>query len=274
MLEKLKGKLHQVIFGTDTPAGKAFDIALILLIAASVLVVILESIPKVKSDYLQYFDSVEWFFTVVFTLEYLLRVWISRKPLSYVFSFFGIIDLMTVLPTYVSLLIPGAESLLVIRMLRLLRVFRIFKMVRFIHEAHLILLALQSSLRKITVFIMTVMTLVTIMGTLMYLVEGEHSGFSSIPAGMYWAIVTVTTVGFGDITPSTGLGQFIASILMLMGYAIIALPTGLVTAEFVAQKREAEGEGKILTCNNCAYVETDLNANFCKRCGESFESGY
>ena len=269
MTEKYRKLLHRIIFGTDTPAGKNFDIVLIVLIAASVLVVILESIPSLKADYLFYFDTIEWFFTIVFTIEYFLRIWISRKPITYIFSFFGIIDLLTVLPTYVSLLIPGAESLLVIRMLRLLRVFRIFKMVRFIQEAHLILLALQSSLRKITVFIMTVMTLVTIMGTLMYLVEGEESGFSSIPSGMYWAIVTVTTVGFGDITPATPLGQVIASILMLMGYAIIAVPTGLVTAEFVAQKKEHQ---LTLTCGECAFEETDTSAKFCKRCGKSFLS--
>lgn len=267
-MNKLKTRLYHIVFGTDTPAGKAFDLVLVFLIFASVIVVVLESISELKVNFSREFYLIEWGFTIVFSLEYLLRIWISKKPFRYIFSFLGLIDFFSILPTFLSFFFPGTQSLMVIRMLRLLRVFRILKMVRFIQEAQLIALALKSSLRKIIVFIMTVLTIVTITGTLMYLIEGEESGFTNIPKGMYWAIVTLTTVGFGDITPVTPLGQLLASFIMLMGYAIIAVPTGLVTAEFVYQRKQGE---EMLICNNCGHIESNNEAKFCQKCGVPFE---
>lgn len=267
-MEKLRQELREIIFGTTTFWGRAFDLVLIIMIFLSIITVTLETVPSLKLDYHGLFISLEWFFTVIFTIEYLARIWCTDTKRVYIFSFFGIVDLLSILPTYLRFFIPGAQTLMVIRMFRLLRIFRILKMVRFIREGRLILLALRGSFHKILVFIFTVSTIVTIMGALMYLIEGEKSGFSSIPTGMYWAIVTVTTVGFGDITPITPMGQFMASILMLMGYAIIAVPTGLVTAEFVRQKEKFKESH---TCSNCGFNEIDIEANYCRRCGNQFD---
>lgn len=267
-MEEIRQKLRVIIFGTDTYLGRLFDLVLIVMIFLSIITVTLETVPLFKKEYKDIFIWLEWFFTVVFTLEYFARIWCTDYKKSYVFSFFGLVDLLSILPTYLSFFIPGAQTLMVIRMFRLLRIFRILKMVRFIRESRLILLALKGSFHKILVFIFTVSTIVTIMGALMYLIEGEKSGYSSIPAGMYWAIVTVTTVGYGDISPVTPLGQFMASILMLMGYAIIAVPTGLVTAEFVKQKEKYK---ESQACKRCGFMETDVEASYCRKCGTQYE---
>lgn len=272
-------KVHTIVFGTETWAGKAFDVVLIVAILLSVTVVLLASVPSLQRAYGYWFVRVEWGLTLLFSIEYLARVWVSEKRWSYVFSFFGLIDLLSTVPTYLSLFIPGSESLLVIRLLRVLRIFRILKMGRYIREARIIVLALKASMYKIAVFISAVLVLVTILGTLMYLIEGQSDDthFSSIPMSIYWSIVTLTTVGFGDIVPQTVLGQILASAIMLMGYAIIAVPTGLVTAEFL-RKEPSEKDESIESiardsknCSFCGKQSLDDQANYCSHCGNAFE---
>ena len=264
---RCRRKLRSIVFGTDTPAGLLFDVVLILAIVLSVLIVLLASVPSLQSAYEQSFYVAEWIVTVLFSLEYVARIVVTTNRLRYAFSFFGLIDLLSTIPTYLSLFIPGSESLLVIRLLRVLRIFRILKMGRYIREAQVIVEALRASIYKIIVFILGVLILVTIMGTLMYLIEGteENSLFSSIPMSIYWAIVTLTTVGFGDIVPHTVLGQILASVIMLMGYAIIAVPTGLVTAEFIKKDRNITRAER--TCGSCGHITRDADDKFCSRCG-------
>ena len=256
--------LHEVIFEAETPAGRGFDVALLVLILVSVLAVLLESVETIRLAYGRELRWLEWTVTLLFTVEYALRLVAVDRPLAYARSFFGVVDLLAVLPTYVSLVVPGAHSLLVIRALRLLRVFRIFKLGHFVGEAQVLRRALAASSRKITVFLVTVLTLVLIIGSAMYLVEGPEHGFTSIPLSIYWAIVTLTTVGYGDLAPQTVFGRVLASAVMVLGYGILAVPTGIVTAELV------QGHTRPVTtqaCPACSAYGHDPDARHCKYCG-------
>ena len=264
LIPSWRQKLYDIIFGTDTAAGRAFDIALLWVIGASIAVVLLESMSELRAVYGPVFKLFEWLFTTLFTLEYILRLFSVRKPALYAKSFFGVIDLLAFLPAYLSLFVSGAHSLLVIRALRLLRVFRVLKLGRYIKAGHMLLAALKASRVKIFVFLGAVMTLVLVMGTVMYLIEGEQHGFTSIPKSMYWAIVTLTTVGYGDIAPQTIPGQMLASLLMILGYSIIAVPTGFVTLE-IAELSHNEVKYKI--CRNCSLQGHQGDALCCRRCG-------
>jgi voltage-gated potassium channel len=255
---------HEVIFEADTPAGKRFDLALLVVILFSVFTVCVESVREIREAYGSVLHLVEWTLTGLFTLEYVARLATVRRPLRYAFSFYGLVDLLAILPTYVSALFPGSQSLLVIRALRLLRVFRILKLTHFVGEANLLGAAMRASMRKITVFLGVVVTTVLIAGAFMYLVEGEEHGFTSIPVSIYWAVVTMSTVGFGDIVPHTPLGRFIASVLMIIGYAIIAVPTGIVTVELGAATRAANNTQ---ACPACGAGTHDNDAQYCKYCG-------
>jgi voltage-gated potassium channel len=257
--------LHEVIFEADTPAGKLFDIVLLISILLSVAAVMLDSMDAVNKVYSGLLYKVEWFFTILFTLEYLLRLSSVGRPFLYARSFYGIVDLFAILPTYVSMLLPGSQYLLVIRILRILRIFRILKLVQYLSQAKLLMQALRASRLKIFVFLYTVMTLVIIIGSLIYLIEGEENGFTSIPRGIYWAIVTLTTVGYGDISPKTGVGQVLAAMVMILGYAIIAVPTGIVTVEMA----HAFPKQKVSTqaCPECSAEGHDADAMHCKFCG-------
>lgn len=259
-----RARLHEVVFEADTPAGKRFDLALLVTIGLSVIAVSLESVGEIRANYGRELRIAEWCITIVFTLEYFIRLLAVRSPARYASSFYGIVDLLSFLPTYLSLFVPGTQSLLVIRALRLLRVFRIFKLTHFVGEARMLHAAMRGSARKIIVFLGVVITTVLIAGALMYVVEGESHGFTSIPMSVYWAIVTMTTVGFGDIVPHTVLGRFIASTLMIMGYGIIAVPTGIVTVELSAAARAASNTQ---ACPTCGAEGHDNDARFCKRCG-------
>ena len=255
-----------MIFEADTPAGRAFDVLLIVSILASVTAVMLDSIGPVRSVHGRLLNGVEWCFTLMFTLEYLLRLACVGRPLKYALSFYGIVDLLAIIPTYLSLVLPGSHYLLVIRILRILRIFRILKLVPYLGEARLLMKALKASGRKIAVFLYTVMTLVVIFGSLMYVIESEASGFTSIPRSIYWAIVTLTTVGYGDIAPRTGLGQALSSVVMILGYAIIAVPTGIVTVEMghaFAPRVSTQA------CPECSAEGHDADAHHCKYCGSA-----
>lgn len=256
--------MHEIIFEADTPAGKLFDVLLILSILLSVAVVMLESIAEFRQAHGPLLRALEWFFTVLFTIEYLMRLICVGKPLRYAFSFFGVVDFLAVVPTYLSLLLPGTQFLLVIRILRILRVFRVLKLVPYLDAANLLMKALKSSRRKIAVFVYAVLTLVTLAGSIMYVVEGEANGFTSIPRSIYWAVVTVTTVGYGDISPQTNLGQALSIILMLMGYGIIAVPTGIVTVEMA---NAAQRQISTQVCQACHRDGHAPDAVFCKFCG-------
>lgn len=258
-------KLHEVIYEADTPEGKLFDVLLLWAIVISVIAVVLESVAALRLNFGTLFNSLEWVFTGLFTIEYILRLLAVKRPLTYVFSFYGVVDLFSILPAYLSLVVEGGEFLMVIRGLRLLRVYRVLKLGRYLKEADHLTQALISSRRKITVFILFIMVIVLIAGSLMYLVEGPESGFTSIPRGMYWAIVTLTTVGYGDIAPHTGLGQFLSSVLMVMGYGVIAVPTGVVTQELVKQVTDSRISTQ--SCPHCLKEGHDYNAQFCKFCG-------
>ena len=257
-------KLHEVIFEADTPAGRHFNLVLLVLIVASVVAVLLESVAPVRARYGRELWIAEWGFTILFTIEYLLRLIAVRRPSRYALSFFGIVDLIAVLPTYLSVLLPGAQALLVVRSLRLLRVFRIFKLAEYLGEARVLTQALRASARKIAVFIQTVLVLVLIVGSLMYLIETPEAGFTSIPQSIYWAIVTMTTVGYGDIAPQTVLGKLLASLVMILGYGIIAVPTGIVTVEL---SRSRQATVSTQACPMCGAEGHDSDALFCKRCG-------
>jgi voltage-gated potassium channel len=257
-------RLHTVIFEADTPAGKAFDVVVMAAITMSVLVVILESVAGIRARYGQELLAIEWFFTFLFTIEYGLRLLSVRRAWGYAKSFFGIVDLLSILPTYISLLVPGTQYLLVIRILRLLRIFRVLKLVEYVGESGVLGRALWASRRKIGVFLLTVLTLVVIIGTLMYVVEGEEYGFTSIPVSIYWAVVTLTTVGYGDLSPQTPLGQALATLVMLLGYGIIAVPTGIVTLEL---NRAHPTTVTTQSCPMCAAEGHDSDARYCKHCG-------
>jgi voltage-gated potassium channel len=258
-------KLHEVIYESEKPEGKAFDVALLSCIFLSIMVVMLDSVESLHAKHGKLFYILEWFFTGIFTIEYILRLICIRKPWKYVFSPLGIIDLLAIIPSYLSILFVGAQSLLVFRALRLLRVFRIFRLVHFLSEMRFLSVAVTNSIRKISIFILFVLTLVVILGSIIYLVEGPENGFTSIPVSIYWAIVTITTVGYGDIAPVTPLGQFIASFIMLLGYGIIAVPTGIVTTEMAltAKKREQGNNA----CPSCGREGHDRDAKYCKYCG-------
>jgi len=243
-------RLERIVFEADTPAGKRFDLALLIAIVLSVLLVALESDPRLRSEYHSLFEPLELLFSSLFSLEYLLRLLCSKRPWPYARSFFGFVDLVSSLPTLLTLGIPAGQSLLIVRVLRLLRVFRILKLGSYLDEAQLLRQALVASRRKISVFLLTIVALVVLIGTLMYVIEGERSGFTSIPVGIYWAIVTITTVGYGDVAPVTTLGRFVASLVMLLGYSIIAVPTGIVTASLQEAQRE-QRQSSTETCPHC-----------------------
>jgi len=263
--DRLRKQLHTVIFESDTPAGKAFDLTLLAAILLSVLVVILESVNVLRIHFGYWFRLIEWVFTILFTIEYALRIYAVRKPWQYVRSFYGVIDLLAILPFYLSILFAGAQTLLVVRALRLLRVFRILKLVYFLREAHVLVRALYASRGKIFIFLFFVVLMVIIIGAVMHLVEGNtNPGFNSIPKSIYWAIVTLTTVGFGDITPQTDLGRFLSALVMILGYGVLAVPTGIVTMELV-KKQPVNTQA----CPGCGKEGHDDDAKFCKYCGHS-----
>jgi len=260
-----KSKLHEIIYEADTPAGKLFDVVLLIFILASIILVMLESVSSINNQYADFFNKAEWVITILFTLEYFGRIIAIKKPFKYIFSFYGIIDLLSTMPKYLSLLFVGTHALVALRALRLLRVFRILKLARYIGESTSLIRALKVSRAKISVFLFFVLILCIILGTVMYLVEGnQDSGFTSIPRSVYWAIVTMTTVGYGDIAPVTALGQFIAAIIMIMGYSIIAIPTGIIGAEFARRK---DTQINTQSCPNCSVENHRDNAEFCYNCG-------
>ncbi len=259
--------LHDVIYEADTRAGKAFDVVLLILILLSVLAVMLETVESLDLKYHKTFFTTEWIITGLFTIEYLARIFTVRKPRHYILSFFGIVDLLSILPTYIGLFIPGAHSIMMIRALRLVRVFRIFKLARYTRAGKHIALALKHSRPKIIVFLISVLTIVSIIGSAMYLIEGRTNGFTSIPQSIYWAIVTLTTVGYGDISPVTPLGKFLAVIVMLLGYGMIAVPTGLVTAELVSKNKD-DDHHNTQACLSCGREGHADDAEYCKYCGE------
>lgn len=260
----LRLRLRHIVFGTDTPAGQLFDLLLIVAILGSVLAVMLDSVQSLHLRYGKLFYLLEWGFTLLFTAEYLLRLWISDSSRRYARSFYGVVDLLSILPTYLSLFLPGANYLLTIRILRVLRIFRVMKLLSFMSEAEFLAQALLRARRKVAVFLFTVIVVMVSFGSLMYVIEGPENGFSSIPRSIYWAIVTVTTVGYGDISPNTPLGQAIASLAMITGYAIIAVPTGIVTAEITSAMHRDQLRRE---CSHCHLHHHETDALFCKRCG-------
>jgi len=263
----LRERVFTVIFGYETPAGRAFDLALLVVIVASVLCVMLETVLPIRAAWGTELVVAEWIFTGLFTAEYALRLWSTRRPVRYARSFFGVVDLLSILPSYLSVLLPGSQSLLVIRALRLLRVFRVLKLSRYLGEANVLASALRSSGYKVTVFLGTVLVMITIVGTLMYLIEGPTHGFTSIPRSVYWAIVTMTTVGYGDIAPGTTLGQILAGMVMLLGYSIIAVPTGIVSAEMIRTTRGRHER----RCPACGSGGHDLDARYCRLCAAGLD---
>lgn len=262
--ENFRKKLHEVIYEADTPAGKFFDLALLVVIVISIVAVMLESVASIKIIYGEELAIAEWIITILFTAEYIARIIAVKKPITYVFSFYGIIDLISLLPKYLDLLFPGSSFLLSVRALRLLRIFRILKLAQFVGASNQLLAALKKSRAKIAVFLFTVVILCIILGTIMYMIEGPESGFTNIPVSIYWTIVTLTTVGFGDITPLTPFGQFVSVIIMIMGYGIIAVPTGLVTAQFMQERAQHENTQ---VCPNCNADHHKDNAKYCYNCG-------
>lgn len=265
-----KKRLAHIVFEHDDRASKAFDIVLLMLILGSVAVVIMDSVVELHLVYGKMFYALEWSFTILFTIEYGLRLWLSKRKWGYIFSFYGLVDLLAIIPTYLSIFVLNTQFLVVIRSLRLLRVIRVLKLGRYLKDAEFLSDALKASRNKIQIFIASMVTIVLISGTVMYIVEGPENGFTSIPMSMYWAIVTLTTVGFGDITPITPVGKFVASMIMLMGYGIIAVPTGIVTSEMTAanvRRRIAQER----TCDSCGKTQQDQDARYCKFCGEKFK---
>lgn len=260
----LKHRLHEIIYEADTKGGKLFDLILLIAILASILFVMLESIQGIDEAYGSYLDIAEWVITILFSLEYLLRIICVKKPWRYIFSFYGIIDFLSTIPKYVSLILVDSHNLAVLRALRLLRIFRILKITRYIGASNRLLLALRSSRAKIAVFLLFVLILCIILGTIMFMVEGAENGFTSIPTSVYWAIVTLTTVGYGDIAPGTPIGQLIASAIMILGYAIIAIPTGIVSSEMMTSKVHTNTQ----SCPNCMKDSHKDSAVFCYHCGD------
>jgi voltage-gated potassium channel len=262
-----KLKLHEIIYEADTKAGKLFDIVLLFTILVSIAIVLLESVPSINAKYNRLLDNLQWLITVLFTIEYLLRIITIKKPSNYIFSYYGIIDLLATLPKYAALIFGGAQSFTVLRALRLLRVFSILKITRYLGEAEKLKKSLQNSKAKIAVFLFVVLVVSFILGTVMYLIEGEtNQGFTSIPKSIYWTIVTLTTVGYGDISPVTPLGQFIASIVMILGYGIIAVPTGIVSAEYTSVFKATPTNTQ--SCSNCSSDAHQDDAEYCRICGE------
>lgn len=258
-----KHRLHEIIYEADTPAGKLFDVVLLIAILASIVFVMLESVDSIQQKHGQLLNIGEWIITILFSIEYVLRIISIKKPMRYILSFYGVIDLLSTLPKYVSLILVGSHNLAALRALRLLRVFRILKLARYIGESNKLLVALRASRAKIAVFLFFVLIICIILGTVMYMVEGSENGFTSIPRSVYWAIVTLTTVGYGDIAPGTPLGQLIASVIMILGYAIIAIPTGIVSAEMSRTKVHTNTQA----CPNCLRENHQDGAEFCYHCG-------
>ncbi len=259
---KWRYRLYEIIFEAETVGGRTFDVLLLWTILLSVLVVILESVKSVRQEYGDLLTAAEWAFTIVFTIEYVLRLISVRRPLNYATSFFGVIDLLAIIPTYASFFLPGLQYLLAVRILRLLRIFRILKLAEFVSEARVITSALRASMKKISVFLFAILILVTIIGSIMYVIEGEEHGFTDIPTSIYWAVVTLTTVGYGDLSPKTGIGKAFASLVMILGYAIIAVPTGIVTVELSRSVKKISTQ----VCPECHTQDHDADAVFCKYC--------
>lgn len=269
----LKERIWQVIFRHDTPTSKLFDVILLILIGISVLVIMLDSVESIHIKHAKLFFVIEWAFTILFTIEFLVRLWVARRPLRYMRSFFGVVDLLSILPTYISLLFAGTQYLIVVRILRLLRMFRVLKMVRHVSEANVLVNALVASRSKIAVFIFAVLAITAVLGTLMYVVEGEFYGnpnFSSIPESIYWAIVTISTVGYGDVTPVSPLGKMITTVIILLGYGTLAVPTGIVSAELNLQIAKIRMDKR--ECNSCQAKGHDPKASHCKMCGEKLKT--
>lgn len=260
----LKHRIHEIIYEADTKGGKVFDIVLLIAILASVLLVMLESVDSIQLRYGQFLNYAEWFITILFTIEYSLRIITVKKAKNYIFSFYGIIDLLSTLPLYLALIFTGTQSLIALRALRLLRIFRILKIARYIGASNSFIQALKASKEKIAVFLFFILILCTVLGTVMYMIEGAENGFTSIPRSVYWAIVTLTTVGYGDIAPHTPIGQLIASIIMILGYGIIAIPTGIVSAEIMKSDLV---QTNTQSCTNCVAENHKDKAEFCYRCG-------
>ena len=264
-----KSRIHEVIYGTHTPAGKLFDIILLVVIIYSIIIVMLESVEGYDIKYHQFFNISEWIVTILFSIEYFLRIICVKKPSKYIFSFYGIIDLLSTVPKYLSLIFAGSQYFTALRALRLLRVFRILKLVRFLGESNNLIRALNASRTKIFIFVFFVLIISIILGTLMYLVEGPQHGFNSIPHSIYWTIVTLTTVGYGDISPETPLGQFIATFIMIIGYGIIAVPTGIVSAQYASSRKTDFDKGR--SCEDCGADIHRNDADFCRKCGHKLE---
>ncbi len=269
-MNKLRHRIHEVIFEADTPAGKFFDLSLLILIVFSVLAVMLESVDSFRSQYQSYFDIAEWIFTIIFSIEYILRLISVQNPIKYITSFYGIIDLLALLPSYLGFAIGAnannISSIKTIRTIRLIRIFRILKLIRYVKEAKALKEAFIATRQRIVVFLFVVLSIVTLMGTIIYIIEDPKDGFTSIPRSIYWAIVTLTTVGYGDIAPQTALGQFFASIIMILGYAIIAVPTGLISVELSKVSLNTQA------CSSCSFDSHDDDALFCKKCGAELNS--
>ncbi|UTW07643.1 ion transporter [Pseudomonas benzenivorans] len=264
-MDTWRQRLYVIIFHTDTPAGQRFDNWLLLVILASLVVVMLDSVVAYQQQYASLFDSLEWAFTLLFAVEYGLRLYCSPKPLRYAFSFFGLVDLLAVMPAILSLFFADAQYLMIVRAVRLIRIFRVLKLRQYLSQANFLLTALRGSRQKVTVFLVSVSTLVTVFGALMYVIEGPPNGFTSIPTSIYWAVVTLTTVGYGDITPQTPAGQMLSTLVMITGYSIIAVPTGIFSAELAAAMRGADQLKR--DCPGCAKDLHELEAAFCTRCG-------
>ncbi len=264
--DKIRRKIHEIIFEADTDSGKVFDEVLLILIGLSVIAAAIETIPNIHHDLQHNLIIFEWIFTLIFTIEYILRIYSTLRPYKYITSFYGVVDLLAIVPTYLSLFFAGSQALIIIRALRLLRIFRIFKMGKYVDSSQIIIRSMKLSLPKITVFLYFILLVVCIFGAIMYLVEGStNPSYDSIPRSIYWAIVTITTVGFGDITPNTFVGQFLSAILMILGYAVIAVPTGIVSSEIITSRRKSISTQ---TCMYCSAEGHDDDAKYCKYCGE------
>lgn len=270
MSNTIRERLHEIIFEADTPAGKIFDFTILFLILLSVCSVIAESVESISNDYLQQLHIIEWFCTIIFTIEYFLRLYCVKRPWQYAKSFFGIIDLLAILPAYLYFFVPGLHELVVIRMLRLLRIFRILKLSRYVGESQVLMTALYASRRKIGIFLFVVFNIVVILGTLMHVVEGPEYGFKDIPTSMYWAIVTLTTVGYGDLSPVTPFGRFVASFIMILGYGIIAVPTGIVSVEL---NKAVNEKCTTQSCPDCGHHLQSFDSRYCSYCGKKQNGG-